>query len=75
MNYYVERGYVPMGAGTKGMHRAGAAQTLEYAYSDWCLGQFAKALGKKEDESPLSETLGELEESVRRFERMDPSEE
>lgn len=49
MNYYVERGYVPLGVGGKGFHREGAAQTMEYAYSDWCLGQFARALGKLED--------------------------
>ena len=27
----------------------GAAQTMEYAYQDWCLAQFAKGLGKGED--------------------------
>jgi len=35
--------------GTKGFHRAGAAQTLEYAYQDWCLAQFAKGLGRQDD--------------------------
>jgi predicted alpha-1,2-mannosidase len=49
MKYYVERGYVPLNAGGSGMHREPAAQTLEYAYQDWCLAQFAKALGKEED--------------------------
>ncbi len=49
MPFYVERGWIPATPGTRGMHRAGAAQTLEYAYEDWCLAQFAKALGKKDD--------------------------
>ena len=49
MKYYVERGYVPLGVGGSGGHREGAAQTLEYAYEDWCLAQFAQALGKREE--------------------------
>jgi predicted alpha-1,2-mannosidase len=49
MGYYVERGYVPLTTEGKGNHREGAAQTLEYAYQDWTLAQFAKALGKTED--------------------------
>jgi predicted alpha-1,2-mannosidase len=49
MKYYVERGYVPLGNFGSGGHREGAAQTLEYAYEDWCLAQFAKALGRDED--------------------------
>lgn len=49
MNYYVERGYVPLGVGGKGFHREGAAQTMEYAYTDWCLAQFSRGLGKRED--------------------------
>jgi predicted alpha-1,2-mannosidase len=49
MNYYVERGYVPLGVGGKGFHREGAGQTMEYAFQDWALGQFATALGKRED--------------------------
>jgi predicted alpha-1,2-mannosidase len=49
MNEYVERGYVPENIGGKGMHKDGAAMTLEYAYEDWCLGQLASALGKKDD--------------------------
>jgi predicted alpha-1,2-mannosidase len=49
MKEYIERGYVPEGIGGKGMHKGGAAMTLEYAYQDWCLAQFALALGKKED--------------------------
>lgn len=49
MKYYVERGYVPLGRFGSGNHREGAAQTLEYAYQDWSLAQFARALGKTED--------------------------
>ncbi|WP_321474181.1 GH92 family glycosyl hydrolase [uncultured Paludibaculum sp.] len=49
MKYYVERGYVPLGKFGSGGHREGAAQTLEYAYQDWTLAQFALALGKKDD--------------------------
>jgi predicted alpha-1,2-mannosidase len=49
MRYYIERGYVPEGIEGKGMHKDGAAMTLEYAYQDWCLSQFALALGKTND--------------------------
>lgn len=49
MKYYVERGYVPEGIPGEGMHKTGASMTLEYAYQDWSLAQFALALGKAED--------------------------
>ena len=50
IEYYIERGYIPDGRkGGKGFHEDGAAQTLEYAYDDWCLAQLAKVLGKQED--------------------------
>ncbi len=49
MQYYVERGWIPANPGGRGMHRAGAAETLEYAYQDWCLAQFARSLGKQKD--------------------------
>jgi predicted alpha-1,2-mannosidase len=49
MNYYVARGYVPEDIEGKGMHKDGAAMTLEYAYEDWCLGQLARGLGKEGD--------------------------
>ncbi len=58
MNYYVERGYIPLGVGGKGMHREGAGQTLEYAYSDWALSQFAKALGKTDDADAFQQRSG-----------------
>jgi predicted alpha-1,2-mannosidase len=49
MKYYVERGYVPEDIEGGGMHKDGAAMTLEYAYEDWCVAQFAAALGKTND--------------------------
>ena len=50
IEYYIERGYIPEGRKVPGaFHVDGAAQTLEYAYDDWCLAQMAKALGKAED--------------------------
>jgi predicted alpha-1,2-mannosidase len=49
MKYYVERGYVPEKIEGKGMHKDGCSMTLEYAYEDWCLAQFAKALGRNDD--------------------------
>ena len=54
MNYYVERGYVPEDIEGSGMHKDGAAMTLEYAYQDWCLAQFALALGKTDDAAWLT---------------------
>ena len=49
VEYYIERGYVPLGIQAEAFHTSGAAQTLEYAYCDWCLAQLAAALGKKAD--------------------------
>ena len=50
MDWYETAGYVPDGRkGLSGMHTTGAAMTLEYAYQDWCLAQFAGALGKTDD--------------------------
>jgi predicted alpha-1,2-mannosidase len=46
---YIERGYVPHGIKAHAFHCDGAAQTLEYAYVDWCLAQMSRALGKDED--------------------------
>ena len=37
-----EKGYTP--------GRTGVSYTLEYAYTDWCIAQLAKALGKKSEE-------------------------
>ena len=41
---YIDDGYVP-----EDKSGASVSKTLEYAYDDWCIAQFAKALGKKED--------------------------
>lgn len=38
---YLELGYVPQEEGQ-------VSNTLEYAYDDWCVAQFAKALGKED---------------------------
>jgi len=55
MDYYVERGYVPENIEGKGMHKDGAAMTMEYAYQDWCLAQLAQALGKTNDAAWLTQ--------------------
>ena len=44
--YYDRLGYVPCNVGIK----ENAARTLEYAYNDWCIYMFGKALGKAESE-------------------------
>ena len=44
--YYDSLGYVPCNVGIK----ENAARTLEYAYNDWCIYMFGKALGKPESE-------------------------
>ena len=49
MQYYVEQGWIPEGIKGKGGHKDGCAQTLEYAYQDWCLAQLAKKMGKTDD--------------------------
>jgi predicted alpha-1,2-mannosidase len=37
-------GYIPADK-----ERESVSKTLEYSYDDWCISQFAKAIGKKED--------------------------
>ncbi len=49
IEYYMERGYVPVGIMANAFHVSGAGQTLEYAYQDWCLAQTAKELGRRDD--------------------------
>ena len=44
--YYDSLGYVPCDVGIN----ENAARTLEYAYDDWCIYRFGKALGKSEEE-------------------------
>jgi predicted alpha-1,2-mannosidase len=58
MRYYVERGYVPLGKFGSGGHREGAAQTMEYAYQDWTLAQFARTLGKADDAALFAKRAG-----------------
>lgn len=45
--YYDSLGYVPCNVGIN----ESAARTLEYAYDDWCIARFGKALGKPEEET------------------------
>lgn len=49
VEYYIERGYVPLGIDANAFHLKGATQTLEYAYADWCLSEMAAALGKTQE--------------------------
>jgi len=54
--YYLDRGYVPMGIQADAFHvHAAATMTLEYAYHDWALSELAGLLGKEEDEAMLAE--------------------
>jgi len=55
MKYYVEHGYVPEDIPGKGMHKDGAAMTLEYAYEDWCLSQMAQGMGQTNDAAWLAQ--------------------
>ena len=51
LEHYLTKGYVPypIPEGNFGFHQAGAGQTLEYAFQDWCLAQLAQKLGKEDD--------------------------
>jgi predicted alpha-1,2-mannosidase len=53
MKFYIDRGYIPYplpeSESLYGNHRRGTGQTLEYAFQDYTLGQFAQALGHEED--------------------------
>ena len=44
LEYYEEYGYIPYN-----LLRESVSRTLEYAYNDWCVAQFAKELGKQQD--------------------------
>jgi len=46
MQHYVAKGFVPENTFGKGLHQEGCAMTLYFSYEDWCMGQFAKGLGK-----------------------------
>ncbi|MDZ7690771.1 MAG: glycoside hydrolase family 92 protein [Balneolaceae bacterium] len=58
MQYYVDQGWIPVHPEGDGYHREGAAQTLFYAYQDWTLAQFAKALGKTAQHDTFLERSG-----------------
>lgn len=47
LDFYMVRGYVPwpLSDTVYGYHQDGSALTLEYAYQDWALAQFARELG------------------------------
>ena len=51
MQLYREYGYVPFN--DEGENWS-VSKTLEYAYDDWCIAQFAKALGKEQDYKQFS---------------------
>ncbi len=44
LSYYLDLGYLPYDK-----VRESVSRTLEYAYNDWCIAQFALALGKTDD--------------------------
>ena len=50
IDLYKRYGYVPYDL-DKSDENWSVSKTLEYAYDDWCIAQFAKALNKKEDEA------------------------
>lgn len=45
---FIQKGYVPIEDTYKGFKFSGS-HTLEYSFSSWAVGQFAKALGKETD--------------------------
>jgi predicted alpha-1,2-mannosidase len=49
MQHYLKMGYVPEGIDGEGWHRQGCALTLNFAYQDWCMAQFAKGKNKTAD--------------------------
>ncbi|PTN10456.1 GH92 family glycosyl hydrolase [Mangrovibacterium marinum] len=50
---YKELGYIPYDLENHG--HWSVSKTMEYAYDDWCIAQFAQALNKDDDYSYLSE--------------------
>ncbi|MBN1249260.1 MAG: GH92 family glycosyl hydrolase [Anaerolineae bacterium] len=54
VEYYLERGYVPLGIEADAFHMGAAGtRTLENAYHDWALAQLATALGRDDDYAML----------------------
>jgi predicted alpha-1,2-mannosidase len=56
LSHYLKNGFVPwpIPEGRFGAHQDGPSLTMEYAYQDWTLAQFAKALG---DQTTYSEMM------------------
>lgn len=61
-NYDVDRAYElskqtveKLGNGKKGYVDGSISETLEYAYSDWCMSRFAQLRNKKEDEKKYAQ--------------------
>ncbi|MBI1645839.1 GH92 family glycosyl hydrolase [Capnocytophaga sp. 051621] len=48
IDLYQQYGYVPYDLDKSGENWS-VSKTLEYAYDDWCIAQFAKSLGKEQD--------------------------
>ena len=46
IDIYIEKGYIPV---NEHHENWSVSKTLEYAFDDWCIAQFAKALGKEDD--------------------------
>ncbi len=47
---YINKGYIPIRErNSEGFHCDSASQTIEYSFDDWCLSNFARALGKEKD--------------------------
>jgi len=59
VEFYLERGYVPMGIEADAFHMGAAGtRTLEYAYHDWALAQLAMELGYDADAASLMQRAG-----------------
>ena len=56
LDEYKSLGYVPADGKENG--HWSVSKTVEYAYGDWCVAQFAKALGKTEDYEYFIERAG-----------------
>ncbi|MEM9648638.1 MAG: GH92 family glycosyl hydrolase [Bacteroidota bacterium] len=48
IDVYKKKGFIPV---DEGHENWSVSKTMEYAYDDWCIAMFAKALGKTEDYS------------------------
>jgi predicted alpha-1,2-mannosidase len=53
LEYLIGLGYLPVDRVTEAV-----SNTLELAYDDWCIAEFAKALGKEDDHSMFQERAG-----------------